>query len=98
MYMNNGSSLLKVVNGLSKTLNIANQMIPLYKQVKPIISNSNKFISGIKSLNTAKPKVQAQNSNNNSNNNNNNNNNNSNNNYSPVVTSRPNLNLPTFFQ
>jgi len=89
--MNNGSSLLKVVNGLSKTLNIANQMIPLYKQVKPIISNSNKFISGIKSLNTAKPKVQAQNSNNKSNNN-------SNNNYSPAVTSRPNLNLPTFFQ
>lgn len=48
--MNNSLSLLKVVNGISKTLNIANQMIPLYKQVKPLISNSGKVISTIKNF------------------------------------------------
>lgn len=48
--MNNSLSLLKVVNGISKTLNIANQMIPLYKQVKPLISNSGKVISSIKNF------------------------------------------------
>lgn len=37
--MNNGISLLKIISGLSKTLNIANQILPIYKQVKPLISN-----------------------------------------------------------
>lgn len=36
--MNNGISLLKIITGLSKTLNIANQLLPIYKQVKPLIS------------------------------------------------------------
>ena len=86
MYMNNGLSLLKVVNGLSRTLNIANQMIPLYKQVKPILANSNKILSGIKSLNTnrntfSSPSSQSQK------------------NYEPLKqTSQHPLNLPTFFQ
>lgn len=36
--MNNGISLLKIITGLSKTLNIAKQLLPIYKQVKPLIS------------------------------------------------------------
>lgn len=49
--MNNGSlSLLKIVGGLSRTLNIANQMIPLYKQVKPLIQNSGKVLSNLKNF------------------------------------------------
>lgn len=43
--MNNNLSLTKIINGLSKTLNIANQMIPLYKQVKPIILKTNEIIN-----------------------------------------------------
>lgn len=43
--MNNNLSLTKIISGLSKTLNIANQMIPLYKQVKPIIQKTNELIT-----------------------------------------------------
>lgn len=43
--MNNNLSLTKIINGLSKTLNIANQMIPLYKQVKPILEKTNELIT-----------------------------------------------------
>ncbi len=49
--MNNGVSMLSILNGISRTLNIANQLIPLYKQVKPIINNSSKILSNIKGLN-----------------------------------------------
>lgn len=49
--MNNGFSMLSILNGVSRTLNIANQLIPLYKQVKPIINNSSKILSNIKGLN-----------------------------------------------
>ena len=43
--MNNGFSFLKIVSGLSKTLNVANQLIPLYNQVKPMIANGSKILS-----------------------------------------------------
>ena len=35
-----GLTLSKVVGGISKTLNVANQIIPLYVQAKPIIQNA----------------------------------------------------------
>lgn len=43
--MNNNLTLTKIISGLSKTLNIANQMIPLYKQVKPILQKTNELIT-----------------------------------------------------
>lgn len=36
--MNNALSITKIINGLSKTLSIANQLIPLYKQAKPYLN------------------------------------------------------------
>ena len=45
--MSNNISLLKIINGLSKTINIANQMLPLYNQIKPIITNGSKMLSNI---------------------------------------------------
>lgn len=45
--MNNNLSLLKIINGLSRTINIANQMLPLYNQIKPIINNGSKLLSNI---------------------------------------------------
>lgn len=45
--MSNNISLLKIINGLSKTINIANQMLPLYNQIKPIITSSSKMLSNI---------------------------------------------------
>ena len=35
-----GLTLSKVIGGVSKTLNIAKQIIPLYMQAKPMISNA----------------------------------------------------------
>ena len=35
-----GLSLTKILGGINKTLNIANQVIPLYVQAKPIIQNA----------------------------------------------------------
>ncbi len=97
MSMNNGLSILKVVNGLSKTLNIANQMIPLYKQVKPMIANSKKIVNGIKNLN--QNKLPNTNNNNNTNTYNNNNRyNNSSFTSNPENNSNYIPNAPTFFQ
>lgn len=45
--LGNGLSLAKILTGISKALNIANQAIPLVKDFKPIISNARSFISGI---------------------------------------------------
>ena len=35
-----GLNLSKIVGGISKTLNVANQIIPLYMQARPIINNA----------------------------------------------------------
>ena len=40
-----GLTLPKVLTGVQKTLNIANQIIPLYVQVKPIIKNARSAFS-----------------------------------------------------
>ena len=56
-------SLTRVLGGISKGLSIANQVIPLYQQAKPMIQNARKVISVLGELNK---------SNNNSNNTNNN--------------------------
>ena len=54
--MSNNISLLKIINGLSKTINIANKMLPLYNQIKPIIINSSKALNNI-NINTKSNKV-----------------------------------------
>ncbi len=56
--MYNRFSLLNIIGGLSKTLNIANQMIPLYKQVKPLIANSNKVLSNLQNIKIPKNNIQ----------------------------------------
>lgn len=50
--LGNGLSIVKVVRGLSKTLSIANQVIPLYKEAKPIINNARTVMGVLKGLNT----------------------------------------------
>ena len=47
----NGLTFGKVISGISKTLNIVNQAIPLYKQVRPIISNAGSILSIFKEFN-----------------------------------------------
>lgn len=35
-----GLTLTKVIGGMSKTLNVVNQLLPLYKEAKPMLSNA----------------------------------------------------------
>ncbi len=46
--LSRGLSLGKILNGLSKTLSIANQAIPIYEQVKPMVGNAKKLFSLVK--------------------------------------------------
>lgn len=48
----------KIIGGISKTLNVANQVIPLYKEAKPMIQNARNAFSIIKEItNTTTNKV-----------------------------------------
>jgi len=40
-----GLTLPKVIGGISKTLNVANQIIPLYLEAKPMIQNAKNAFS-----------------------------------------------------
>ncbi|WP_413854827.1 hypothetical protein [Candidatus Ruminimicrobium bovinum] len=51
MYGTNTFSFSKILSGVSKTLNIANQLIPIYQQSKPLISNAKKVFNVIKEFN-----------------------------------------------
>ena len=44
-------SLTKILGGISKGLTIANQVIPLYQQAKPMIQNARKVMSVLKEFN-----------------------------------------------
>lgn len=48
-----GLSLTRVLGGLSKTLSIANQAIPIYKEIKPMIGNARKVMSVLKEFNSS---------------------------------------------
>lgn len=50
----------KVLTGISKTINIANQVIPLYQQVKPMISNAKGALSILKTMNTPVKKTDTK--------------------------------------
>lgn len=46
--MNNSLTFGKILSGISQTLKIANQVIPLYRQSKPFFNNAKKVYSLIK--------------------------------------------------
>ncbi len=46
-----GLSIGKIIGGISKTLRIANQIIPLYQRAKPAIANARNMISVLKEMN-----------------------------------------------
>lgn len=51
MYGTNSLSLSKILSGLSKGLGIVNQAIPIYKEVKPMVSNARKVLDVVKEIN-----------------------------------------------
>lgn len=52
-----GLTFSKVLGGISKTLSIANQVIPLYQQAKPMINNAKTIFSVLKEFNTKNPET-----------------------------------------
>ena len=44
-------SITKVLSGVSKALKVANQAIPIYKEIKPVISNARSILSVVKEMN-----------------------------------------------
>ena len=60
--MNPGQSAFsfgKVLTGISKTLGVANQVIPLYQQTKPLFKNARSAYNVIKDFNK-NPKVKSE--------------------------------------
>lgn len=51
----NGLSLGRIIGGISKTLNIVNQALPLYKEIRPIINNASGILTIFREFN--KPDV-----------------------------------------
>lgn len=41
-------TLTRVLSGISRSLNFANQVIPIYQQAKPMINNARQVISAIR--------------------------------------------------
>ena len=52
-------SFSRIISGISKSLNLVSQIIPIYEKAKPLISNTKKAISSIKSVNIP-PKMQVK--------------------------------------
>ncbi len=52
-----GLSFTKVIGGLSKTLQIANQVIPLYQKAKPMIHNARSMMGILKEFKKSNPKT-----------------------------------------
>ncbi len=44
-------TLTKVLGGIKTGLNIVNQVIPLYKEVKPMVTNARKVLNVLKEIN-----------------------------------------------
>ena len=40
----------KILSSISKTLNVANQLIPLYTKAKPLVQNSTKLLNGFSAV------------------------------------------------
>lgn len=43
-----GLTFAKVISGISKSLTVVNQLIPLYKEVKPVIGNAKTILGVLK--------------------------------------------------
>ena len=48
-------TLTKVLGGIRTSLNIVNQVIPIYKEVKPMVTNARKVLNVLKEINVPSP-------------------------------------------
>lgn len=49
-----GLSFIKIIGGLSKTLQIANQIIPIYQKARPALANARIMLNSLKEINNKK--------------------------------------------
>lgn len=45
-----GLTFTKVLSGISKTLNVANQVIPIYREARPMINNAKTILGALKDI------------------------------------------------
>lgn len=60
-----GLNFTKVLSGISKTLNVANQVIPIYKEAKPMIINAKTILGALKDIGKSNNKTTSSNNSNN---------------------------------
>ena len=60
-----GLNFTKVLSGISKTLNVANQVIPIYKEAKPMINNAKTILGALKDIGKNNNKTTSSNNSNN---------------------------------
>ena len=56
-----GYTFTKILNGAYKTLNVANQIIPLYRQVSPMVKNARNAFSIISEINKSNKSIDNKN-------------------------------------
>ena len=49
-----GLSLGKIISGISKSLSVVNQLLPLYREIKPVIGNAKTILSTLKEVGSVK--------------------------------------------
>ena len=60
-----GLNFTKVLSGISKTLNVANQVITIYKEAKPMINNAKTILGALKDIGKSNNKTTSSNNSNN---------------------------------
>ena len=60
-----GLNFTKVLSGIAKTLNVANQVIPIYKEAKPMINNAKTILGALKDIGKSNNKTTSSNNSNN---------------------------------
>ena len=56
--LNGGFNIIKILNGVSRTLSIANKVIPMYKKAIPMVNNAKNIIGTLKSINIVDKKTE----------------------------------------
>ena len=58
--INKGLNFISILNGLSKSLNLANQIIPMYHKAKPFVINARELINSLKNIEPTNNRIISQ--------------------------------------
>ena len=54
-----GFNLSRLLGGISKSLNVANQVIPIYQQLSPMVQNARKAFGSLKEMANSKTTINS---------------------------------------